>query len=148
MAKTVRYASRISLCGWPLLCIARGPDLARKESRGHAKGFIAIGDVATGFIAIGGLASGVIAVGGLAIGLLTVAGVGIGAFVIGGVALAHTAFGGVAVGQYAKGGAAIGTHVVCSKQVDDSAAIWFSRLGLHTRVATQGTKPPADAPVK
>ena len=68
-----------------------------------------------------------------AVGAVTVAGVGFGAFVIAGVAFAQTAFGGVAIGHYAKGGAAVGTHVVSSERVDDSAAEWFTRLGLHNR---------------
>jgi hypothetical protein len=65
--------------------------------------------------------------------------------VIAGVALAQTAFGGVAVGQYAKGGAAVGPHVISSKRVDESAAIWFSRLGLHNPKTSQPTeKSPTD----
>lgn len=137
MAQSIRYTSRVCLRKWPLLAVALGPDASRNETRGHAKGIIALGDVATGVIAIGGLAHGLIAVGGVAVGLITVAGVGLGAFVIGGVALAQTAFGGVAIGQYAKGGAAVGPHVVSSKRVDESAAEWFGRLGLHDQKTSQ-----------
>lgn len=135
MAQTVRYASKVGLFGWPLLVVACGPDASSNENRGHAKGIVALGDVATGVIAIGGLARGVFAVGGVAAGLVTVAGVGFGALVIAGVAIAQTAFGGVAIGQYAKGGAAVGLHVVSATRIDDSAAVWFSRLGLHERQA-------------
>ena len=142
MTQTIRYTSQLCLWGWPLLAVAHGPNASRNETRGYARGIIAMGDVATGVIAIGGLARGLIAVGGIAVGLVTVAGVGLGAFVIAGVALAQTAFGGVAIGQYAKGGAAIGPHVVSSKRVDDSAAVWFSRLGLHNQKAAQPMTPP------
>ena len=133
----VRYTSQLRLWGWPLLAVAQGPDASHNETRGHARGIIALGDVATGVIAIGGLARGLIAVGGVAVGLVTVAGVGLGAFVIAGVALAHTAFGGVAIGHYAKGGAAVGPHVVSANRVDQSAARWFRRLGLHEQEIPQ-----------
>jgi hypothetical protein len=137
MARTIRYTSTMRLGKWPILAVAFGSDFSRNESRGHARGIIAMGDVATGFIAIGGLARGVIAVGGVAAGFVTVAGVGFGALVIAGVAIAQTAFGGVAIGHYAKGGATIGAHVVSSERTDHSAAVWFSRLGLHTEDDSQ-----------
>lgn len=143
MPQTIRYASTLRLWGWPLVAIAMGSDFSRNETRGHARGILAIGDVATGVIAIGGLARGLISVGGIAVGLITVAGVGLGAFVIAGVAFAQTAFGGVAIGQYAKGGAAVGPHVVSSKRVDESAAVWFRRLGLHTQDATPQVPSPS-----
>lgn len=142
MAKTVRYQSTWRLCGYPLLAIAQGADLARQEARGHAKGVIAIGDMATGVLAVGGVARGVIAIGGVGVGLITIAGVGFGALVIGGVAFAQTAFGGVAIGHYAKGGVSIGSHVVSNKRVDHSAAVWFGRLGLHPGEDPQSSQPP------
>lgn len=131
MTRTVRYTSKLSLFGLPLLAVAWGSDFSRNEARGHARGIIAVGDVASGVIAIGGLARGLIAVGGVAVGGVTIAGVGFGALVIAGVAFAQTAFGGVAIGHYAKGGATIGAHVVSSERVDASASAWFTRLGLH-----------------
>lgn len=136
MARSIRYTSRLCFFGWPLVAVAQGPDLSHGETRGHARGIVAFGDVASGIIAIGGVARGLIAVGGVAVGLVTVAGVGFGALVIAGVALGQTAFGGVAIGQYAKGGVAIGMHVVSPKRVDDSAAEWFGRMRLHDRAAT------------
>lgn len=143
MEKTVRYSSSWRVLGWPMLAIAQGPDPAHQETRGHAKGVIAIGDTATGILAVGGIARGIVAIGGIGVGLITVSGVGLGAFVIAGVAIAQTAFGGVAVGQYAKGGVAVGSHVVSAERVDDSAAVWFSRLGLHKLEAAPPTEPPA-----
>lgn len=137
MSECVRYESACRIFGWPLLAIARGADSARQENRGEARGIIAVGDVATGVIAVGGIARGVVAIGGLGFGLITVSGVGIGGFVIAGVAIAQTAFGGVAVGHYAKGGVAIGAHVVSSERTDHSAAVWFSRMGLHPQESPQ-----------
>jgi len=131
MASVVRYKSKLCIAGWPFLAISQGPDASAQETRGHARGIIAIGDVATGVIAIGGLARGLIAIGGVAVGIVTLAGVGLGGLVLGGVAFAQTAFGGVAIGQYAKGGAAVGVHVISAKQVDEPAVEWFSRLKLH-----------------
>jgi len=55
-ARSIRYRSSASLANIPLLSIALGPDLEKGEWRGHARGIIAIGDVATGVIAFGGLA--------------------------------------------------------------------------------------------
>lgn len=143
MAGTVRYSSSWSVFGWPVLAIAQGPDPAHQETRGHAKGLIAIGDTAMGILAVGGVARGIIAIGGIGVGLITISGVGLGAFVIAGVAIAQTAFGGVAIGQYAKGGVAIGSHVVSAERVDVSAAVWFSRVGLHSFKAAQPTEPAA-----
>ena len=125
--------SRIFAAGSPVRCSSatkRRP--ARRESRGKARGILAIGDVATGVIAVGGIARGVIAIGGLGFGLVTVAGVGFGALVIAGVALGQTSFGGVAVGHYAKGGVAIGGHIVSKDRTDHSAAVWFG-LGQVSR---------------
>lgn len=56
-----RYISAKTLFGLPLVSIATGPDPSRSEPRGHARGFIAIGDIATGFFALGGVARGAIA---------------------------------------------------------------------------------------
>lgn len=139
MPRTVRYVSQATLFGLPLLAIAQGAEHSRNEERGHARGIIAIGDVATGVIAIGGIARGLIAVGGVGFGLFTVAGVGIGALVIAGVAVAQTALGGVAVGQYAKGGVAVGVRVISSKRVDQEAVDWFRRLKLHGHEARPST---------
>ncbi len=145
MTRSIRHTSQMQLFGYPLVAVAYGSDFSRNESRGHARGIIAVGDVATGVIAIGGLARGLIAVGGVAVGVVTVAGVGFGALVIAGVAIAQMAFGGVAVGHYAKGGAVIGGHVVSPARVDHSAAVWFNRFGLHDGETPQPTvKSPAE----
>jgi hypothetical protein len=126
--KTIRYATSAKLLGLPLLVIACGPDASKGETRGWARGIIAIGDVATGLIAIGGLAGGGIAVGGLSLGALGVGGVSLGGIILGGVAIGYLAFGGVAIGHYAKGGAAVGTYVINSERSDPESVRVFNSL--------------------
>ena len=120
----------------PFYDIAIGADPERGEIRGHARGVIAIGDIATGVVALGGLARGVVAFGGLAAGLFSLGGLSvgllsaIGGLAIGGLALGGAAIGGVAVGggaagHYACGGGAVGTHVVSSVRHDPEAVRFF-----------------------
>ena len=70
----VRKRSERTLWNLPLYDLAIGPDLANGEIRGHARGFFAIGDIATGVFAIGGIARGCVAVGGLACGAVVAIG--------------------------------------------------------------------------
>jgi len=65
----------------PFYDIALGPDLERGEARGHAKGIIAIGDVATGVVAFGGVSRGLIAFGGVSVGYAC-GGAGVGEHVV------------------------------------------------------------------
>lgn len=113
----VRYRSDATVFGLPLLAVAFGPGI--EGARGHARGFIAFGDVATGVLAFGGFARGgvcvggfscgVVSLGGMSIGLLTaMGGLSIGGVAIGGGALGGVAVGGGAVGGVASGGAAVG----------------------------------------
>ena len=74
----VRYRSSATFLGIPMLAIAKGPDLEKGEMYGHARGIIAIGDVATGVFAIGGLSRGIFALGGMALGCVTLGGCSIG----------------------------------------------------------------------
>ena len=103
-----RHQSDVIFLGLPLVSVALGTD--HQGQRGHAKGWIAIGDIATGVLAIGGRAQGLIAVGGLAIGVLAFGGLGFGLlFSFGGLAIAlGLAVGGGAIGGLAAGGLAIG----------------------------------------
>lgn len=102
-----RYASPIVVFGLPLVHIAQGPHGG--EKRGHARGIIAIGDLATGVLAIGGFAQGVIAVGGCAVGLVAFGGLALGVLAgLGGLATGLLASGGGAVGGVAQGGLAVG----------------------------------------
>lgn len=139
--KGVRYRSGIGLGDIPLLAIATGPDPERGEFRGHARGIVAIGDMATGVLAIGGLARGFVAVGGLALGLVSLGGLSIGVLLaIGGLAIGSTAFGGGAVGgvavgggavgYYACGGGTLGAHVVHPARADPEAVEFFRQYGL------------------
>ena len=111
MPSRVRRRSARRIWGMPLWSIAIGPNRRKGEMFGHAKGFFAIGDVATGIFALGGTSIGVFSLGGISLGVFTVGGVAVGlGFALGGVALALLgfAFGGVAVGIAAYGGVAVG----------------------------------------
>lgn len=104
----VRWESQARLFGVPLVSVACGPDPAKGEVRGRAKGIIAIGDIATGGVAVGGVSCGGIAIGGVAAGAVTVSGVALGGIALGGLAVGIAAIGGLAVGAWALGGLAIG----------------------------------------
>jgi hypothetical protein len=109
----VRKRSEVHIGDMPLWDIAIGPDLEKNEVRGHARGFIAIGDIATGVIAMGGVARGFIAMGGVAIGGISLGGCAIGVLAgIGGVGIGGLALGGLAIGLVAIGGGAIGTVAI------------------------------------
>jgi hypothetical protein len=51
----VRKRSEMTIGDMPLWEIVLGPDPENNEVRGHARGFIAIGDTASGVIAVGPL---------------------------------------------------------------------------------------------
>jgi len=133
----VRKRSDRYFLGLPLYDIALGPDPEKGELRGHARGIIAIGDIATGGLALGGVARGFIALGGVALGLvlgvgglstglLAVGGLAVGGIAIGGGAIGGIAIGGGAVGYYAVGGAAFGERVFSAMTQDPDAVRFFS----------------------
>ncbi|HEX3658860.1 MAG TPA: hypothetical protein VHV55_23910 [Pirellulales bacterium] len=134
----VRKRSDRTLFGLPLYDIAVGPDPERGQARGHARGIIAVGDVASGVLAVGGAARGglavggaavgLIAVGGAAIGLLALGGAAIGGVAVGGAAVGYCAVGGGAIGNYAVGGAGLGKHVVAAGRRDPEVAALFKQL--------------------
>jgi hypothetical protein len=64
----IRYNSSLKILGIPLLSIAAGPKAEAGETRSHARGILAVGEMATGLIAVGGVARGVSSLGGVAIG--------------------------------------------------------------------------------
>lgn len=102
-----RWRSRARLWGYPVVDIAAGP--SGTQMRGHAKGVIAIGDIATGGIAIGGIARGIVAIGGVAMGAFTLGGLSLGVLMgLGGFATGVIAVGGGAVGIFALGGGSLG----------------------------------------
>lgn len=139
-----RYASRTQVFGLPLLATAYGPSEDGSETRGHAVGVVALGDIATGVIAVGGVARGVVAVGGLAMGVVALGGLALGLLCgIGGLATGLIACGGQAVGAAAQGGGALGVLA------DGGGAVgWFARgggvYGTHT-VGPAGSSPGAAA---
>jgi hypothetical protein len=98
-----RYRSAATFLGLPLVSISSGA--TAEEKFGHARGFIAIGDVATGVLAIGAVARGVIAIGSLAMGAVAIGGTAVGFLAMGGIAVGFGALGGVSAGFYALGGA-------------------------------------------
>jgi hypothetical protein len=144
-ARAVRRSSTNEFLGLPWYSIAIGPDLAKGELRGHARGVIAVGDIATGIFAFGGWARGVFAFGGLATGLFSLGGLSIGlvtAFgglalsailAVGGAAVGVLAMGGAAAGHYAVGGAPYGTYVIGPQRVDREAVEMFEELGFPVR---------------
>jgi hypothetical protein len=105
-----RFKSRITIFGLPLWCIAIGPH--EGQTRGIAKGIIAIGDIAVGVFALGGTAIGVCAIGGMAVGGLAFGGAALGVAALGGGAIGILALGGGAAGVIAAGGGAIG-YIAC-----------------------------------
>ena len=103
-----RYISQASLFGVPLVAFAHGADPSSGERFGHARGVVAVGDVATGFVAVGGVARGFLCLGGVSLGVFSVGGVALGAAGLGGLALGGACVGGLAIGIVAVGGLAIG----------------------------------------
>jgi hypothetical protein len=147
----VRKRSATQILGMPLYDIAIGPDTTTGQMRGHARGFIAIGDTALGVFALGGFAVGLIAVGGCSIGLLlavgggafgavAIGGLAVGAVALGGAAAGFVAIGGGAYGYYACGGGAAGKHVIDSVQQDPEAVRFFQQWipGLEQLIKRQG----------
>ncbi len=137
----IRKRSAAAIGDLPLYDIAVGPDLTRGEMRGHARGVVAVGDIATGVIAIGGLARGVVALGGLAAGLVSfgglsiglavaVGGLAIGSLAAGGGAVGGVAVGGGAAGYYACGGGALGRFTIDARHQDPEAKDFFREVGL------------------
>jgi hypothetical protein len=139
--RSIRRRADWTIAGLPAYDIALGPDPEKGEWRGHTRGFLAIGDMATGVIALGGLARGVVALGGLSVGVfsfgglalgvaLAVGGGAIGGLAIGGAAGGGVAIGGGAVGYYAYGGGAWGQNVISAERRDPEAEELLQRYHL------------------
>jgi hypothetical protein len=139
--RCVRWRSAATFMDVPLVAVATGPDLERGEMRGHARGIVALGDIATGVLALGGIARGLVAFGGVALGgvtfgglslgaLVAIGGMAIGGFALGGGAAGGVAIGGGAVGYYACGGGAAGHAVVSAVRRDPEAVEFFRERGL------------------
>ncbi len=134
--KSIRRRSNETLFGLPIYDIAIGPDAQNGELRGHARGIIAVGDVATGILAVGGFARGLVALGGLSIGVVSIGGaslgilsfggLAVGLFALGALALGAIAIGAAVMGYYALGAAAIGQNVVSILRHDPQAVTFFN----------------------
>jgi hypothetical protein len=145
--ETVEYRSMRELLGLPLVHIVAGrrpPGTPRR----HAKGWLAVGDVATGVLAFGSRAYGGVAFGGIAFGAFSWGGIGAGIVTwsgiaggvialgglslgwlsVGGLAVGHTAIGGIAYGQFAVGGLPYGTHVLANGIADPAAKEHFATI--------------------
>ena len=61
--RSIRWESKIKIISRPLVAIAWGPDANGDSNLGHAKGILAIGQVASGIIAIGLISYGFISIG-------------------------------------------------------------------------------------
>lgn len=131
-----QYRSPQSLGGLPLIHVSlggRGQD--GRYRPGHARGIIAIGDIAVGFVAVGGVAVGLIAIGGAGIGLLAVGAVAIGVVAVGGVAVGLLAVGAVAAGMV--------VTAALSYSGSHAAVLLTGRRGLATTAEAGGPMAPA-----
>ena len=100
--RALAWRSKLTALGLPLIDIRFGHSPQAALTRGTARGWIALGDIAHGVLfALGGFALGGIAVGGVAIGVLSTGGVAIGAIALGGLAVGGVANGMVAIGYMA-----------------------------------------------
>lgn len=137
----IRKRATWSIADMPLYEISLGSDPGRRQLRGHARGIIAIGDVASGVIAIGGYARGIVAIGGLAAGIVSfgglsvgllgaIGGLAFGGLALGGAAVGGVAVGGSAVGYYSCGAASAGAYVVSATEHSPDAGALFRQLGL------------------
>ena len=101
---SIRWQSKSRLFGNPLVSVAWGPDNSNDEKFGHAKGIIAIGQMATGIVAIGFVSYGIISIGLISLGLISFSWfVGLGLFSFSGLAFGLVAVGGAAIGFIAWG---------------------------------------------
>ena len=137
----IRRRATMTIGDLPLYEISLGSDPGRRQLRGHARGIIAIGDVASGVLAIGGYARGVIAIGGLATGVVSVGGLSvgllsafgglaIGTFALGGAAVGGVAVGGSSAGVYACGAVSAGVYAVSTTAAAPEAIAIFRQFGL------------------
>ena len=114
------YRSRSQIGRWPLLHVAFGKN-AETGKMQHARGMIAIGNVATGFLSLGVFARGLISFGVFSVGLISSGVLSVGVLALGVfglaplcsaavVAVAPYAFGVNALGWISAGVKAFGKH--------------------------------------
>ncbi len=133
------FRSHMQVFGMPLLHYTRGicPETGRHVV---ARGFVAVGRLATGVIAIGHASAGVIAIGqasfGLAISLaqggaalIAVGQIAVGVlFGLGQISTGETAIGQLALGKYVLAQLGFGTHLWTMTQADPIAIQHFRDL--------------------
>jgi transcriptional regulator with XRE-family HTH domain len=100
------YKSSKTIAGLPLVHINTGRGLR------HARGIIAIGNIATGIISIGAVSAGIISIGALSFGLAALGAFTFGIIALGAVSTGVIAAGGIAVGYFAAGGVARGIYAI------------------------------------
>jgi hypothetical protein len=145
--KVVRVRSAGGIGRIPWVDIAIGPDIETGETRGvargviaigdtawgvfahgeSARGFVAFGDTAWGGLAIGTRAIGLVSIGALGLGIISISGVSLGLIAIGGLAAGWVAVGGIVIGQYAFGALALGEHVTGFNRSDEEGRQFFGR---------------------
>jgi len=137
----MEYRSKASILGLPLLHIATGALVDGRYSRGIARGWIAIGDIALGVLfACGGIAIGGIALGGGALGLISIGGVALGLCAVGGLSVGVLAFGGAAFAWYA----AVGGLAVAHDYAAGGLAL--ARNVIHPQATGPTSLPPIPHP--
>jgi hypothetical protein len=133
------FRSHATVLGWPLLHFTRGicPETGRRIV---AKGFFAIGRIATGVVAIGQASAGIIAIGQAGLGILfclAQAGAGyavIGQFAaglnfgVGQLASGVTAIGQLGIGNFVLAQLGLGRHVWTPGHADPAAVQHFQHL--------------------
>lgn len=106
------YKSRRTLFGLPLVHVNIGRWIPGQK-RCHAKGIIAVGNIASGILALGGIASGIFSLGGISAGLFSLGGLSVGLLLaVGGFSVGTLAVGGLALGIFAVGGGAFGIYAI------------------------------------
>jgi hypothetical protein len=143
--KVVRVRSAGGIGRIPWVDIAIGPDIETGETRGvargviaigdtawgvfahgkSARGFVAFGDTAWGGLAIGTRAIGLVSIGALGIGIISFAALSFGLIAFGALAGGWVAVGGIAVGQYSLGLLALGEHVAGINRSEPEATEFF-----------------------
>ena len=124
------------LLGLPLIHIHVGPRVPGQPLR-RARGWLAIGEIATGVVAIGPFAAGVVSLGAFALGGLALAGVALGGVTFGGVSVGILAtggmaagigvFGGMGAGIFGRAGLGLGPHVLSDGRLDGAARHFLGR---------------------
>jgi len=133
------YRSHTTILGLPLIHYTRGicPETGKRIV---ARGFLAVGRMATRVIALGQLSAGIIALGQASLGLLfCLAQAGAGFFVLGQIALGTqfgvgqmatgtTVIGQLAIGKYVLAQLGFGTYLWTGKYADPEAVDHFRQL--------------------